>query len=58
MRASLNQHFDVVVVIWALTLLFSFSLVSLSKSNLTADQWSSTPHSGAIWDYPAGTPGQ
>jgi hypothetical protein len=58
MRASLNQHFDVVVVIWVLTLLFSFSLVSISKSNLTQDQWSSAPQSGPVWDYPTSATGQ
>jgi len=48
MRSSLNQHFDVVVVIWALALLVSFSLVSLSKANLSQDQWSSAPQSGSV----------
>ena len=52
MRASLSEHFDLVVVIWVLALVFSFSLVSLSKSNLTQDQWSVAPKSGPVWDYP------
>lgn len=52
MRASLSKHFDLVVVIWVLALVFSFSLVSLSKSSLTQDQWSAAPKSGPVWNYP------
>jgi hypothetical protein len=54
-RESIDRHFDVVVVVWVLALVFCFSLVSLSKSNLTQDQWSAAPKSGPVWDYPTGT---
>jgi hypothetical protein len=53
MRETLGRHFDLVVVIWALTLAMGWSLVTLSKATLSADQWSSPP-SGPAWVIPSG----
>jgi hypothetical protein len=58
MRATIGRHFDVVVVIWILTLAVGWSLVSLSKAQLTADQWSAAPQSGPAWVIPSGDPAQ
>jgi hypothetical protein len=55
MREQLARHFDVVVVIWVLTLAVGWSLVALSRSTLTADQWSSAPHSGPAWVFDSST---
>jgi hypothetical protein len=49
MRAQLISHFDVVVVVWALALGIAWTVVVLSRSQLSADQWSSEPPSGPIW---------
>ncbi len=51
MRAELARHFDVIVVVWALTLMIGFMLVSLSRSELTNDQWVHT-HNGPAWVVP------
>ena len=40
MRAELARHFDVIVVIWVLTLMVGFTLASLSRAELRNDQWS------------------
>ena len=48
-RETLGRHFDVVVVIWFLTLAVGWSFVMLSKSDLRTDQWSSAPQSGPAW---------
>jgi hypothetical protein len=58
MRATIGRHFDVVVVIWILTLAVGWSLVSLSKAQLTADQWSAAPQSGPAWVIPSADPAQ
>ncbi len=39
MRAELAHHFDVVVVIWVLTLAVGFSVAMLSRASLSGDQW-------------------
>jgi hypothetical protein len=57
-RETFGHHFDLVVVIWVLTLAFGWSFVTLSRSQLTADQWSSPPQSGPAWIVPSGDPGQ
>ena len=49
MRESIGHHFDVVVVIWILALAVGWSMVSLSRAQLSADQWSSPPQSGPVW---------
>jgi hypothetical protein len=51
-RAELARHFDVVVVIWALTLMVGFTLASLSRAELSNDQWS-YPQDGPVWVVPA-----
>ena len=38
MRETIGRHFDVVVVIWFLTLAVGWSFVMLSKSDLRTDQ--------------------
>lgn len=58
MRESLGHHFDVVVVIWVLTLALGWSLVALSRAQLPADQWSGAPANGAAWVFPSGDPAQ
>jgi hypothetical protein len=57
-RESISRHLDLVFVIWVLTLAVGFSLVSLSRANLTADQWSSAPQSGPVWEFPSQGPAQ
>jgi hypothetical protein len=49
MRAELVRHFDVVVVVWVLTLAIGWSFVALSHSQLSPDQWSSAPQNGPAW---------
>jgi heme A synthase len=53
MRAELARHFDVVVVIWALALLVSWSFVTLARAPLSTAQWD-TPQYGPAWVVPAG----
>jgi hypothetical protein len=50
-RAEAVRHFDVIVVIWALTLMIGFMLVGLSRSELTNDQWMGT-NDGPAWIVP------
>jgi hypothetical protein len=57
-RETLNHHFDVVVVIWVLTLALGFSMVTLAKADLRTDQWSVAPQSGPAWVIPSGEPAQ
>jgi hypothetical protein len=57
MRKSLSQHFDVVVVIWVLALICSFSVVSLSRTRVAADHWSA-PQNGPAWIVPTPDPAQ
>jgi hypothetical protein len=57
MRTTIGHHFDVVVVIWILSLAVGWSVVSLSKARLSADQWSAAPQSGPVWVIPSGDPG-
>jgi hypothetical protein len=54
----LGRHFDVVVVIWVLTLAVGWSLVALSKSQLPTEQWSSPPQSGPAWVISGDSPAQ
>ena len=49
MRETLGRHFDLVVVIWVLTLAVGWSLITLSKAQLPTDQWSSAPQSNPAW---------
>jgi heme A synthase len=58
MREALGRHFDLVVVIWILALAVGWSMVTLSRASLSADQWSSAPQSGAAWVVPSGDPVQ
>jgi len=58
MRETFGHHFDLVVVIWVLALVVGWSMVTLSKANLSADQWSSPPQSGPAWVIPSGGPAQ
>jgi hypothetical protein len=58
MRESLSHHFDVVVVIWVLTLALGWSLVTLSKAHLSGDQWSTAPQTNPAWVIPSGDPAQ
>jgi hypothetical protein len=51
MRAEIARHFDVVVVVWALSLMIGFMLVTLSRSELTNDQWMHAPD-GPAWVVP------
>jgi hypothetical protein len=48
---------DVIVVIWTLALVVSFSLVTLSRAQLTNDQWSHAPQAGPIWVVPGDAQG-
>ena len=57
MRAELARHLDVIVVIWTLALVVSFSLVTLSRAQLTNDQWSHAPQAGPIWVVPGDAQG-
>jgi hypothetical protein len=56
MRTTIGRHFDVVVVIWILTLAVGWSLVSLSRAQLSADQWSGAPQNGPVWVIPSSDP--
>jgi heme A synthase len=58
MHETLGRHFDLVVVIWILALAVGWSIVTLSKASLSADQWSAAPQSGPAWVIPTGAPGQ
>ena len=49
MRAYLVRHFDIVVVVWALTLGIAWTVVAVSRCPLCPDQWSSEPPSGPVW---------
>ncbi len=49
MRETLGRHFDLVVVIWVLTLAVGWSLVTLSKAQLSNDQWSTPQQAGPAW---------
>lgn len=49
MREAVLEHFDVLVVVWVLALAIGWSVVALSHSQLSADQWSSAPQNGPAW---------
>jgi hypothetical protein len=57
MRETLISHFDVVVVVWALALALSWTVLVLSRAELTNDQWSHAPQAGPVWIVPDGDPG-
>ena len=57
-RETLGHHFDVVVVVWVLALALGWSLVTLSRAHVPAEQWSSAPQSGPVWVIPGGDPAQ
>ena len=48
MRAELARHFDVIAVVWVLTLMVGFMFAGLSHSELSADQWAK-PGEGPHW---------
>jgi hypothetical protein len=52
MRAEIARHFDVIVVIWALALLVSLSIASLSRATLTNAQWDHASQNGPVWVVP------
>ena len=52
MREQLVRHFDVVVVVWALALCLGWTLVSLSRAQLSSDQWSQGHQLSADWTVP------
>jgi hypothetical protein len=52
MRAEIARHFDVIVVIWALALLVSLSIASLSRATLTNAQWDHPNQNGPVWVVP------
>ena len=58
MRESLSHHFDLVVVIWVLTLALGWSLVTLSRAQLAQDQWTGVSQSGPAWVIPSADPAQ
>ncbi|MGZ6268144.1 MAG: hypothetical protein ACXWNR_06250 [Candidatus Limnocylindrales bacterium] len=49
MRATLARRFDVVIVVWVLSLAIGWSFCALSRAQLTNSQWPSAPQSGPIW---------
>jgi hypothetical protein len=58
MRESLGHHFDLVVVIWVLTLALGWSMVAVCRAQPSADQWSSTSQTNAAWVIQGGNPAQ
>ena len=56
MREALGRRFDLVVVIWILALAVGWSMVTLSRASLSADQWSAAPQSGPAWVIPSADP--
>ena len=52
MRAQLARHLDVVVVIWALALLVSWTAITLSRAPLSNAQWDHAPQYGPVWVVP------
>jgi hypothetical protein len=57
-RESLSHHFDLVVVIWVLTLALGWSLVTLSRAQLAQDQWTGVAQNGPAWVIPSADPAQ
>jgi hypothetical protein len=57
-RESLSHHFDLVVVIWVLTLALGWSLVTLSRAQLAQDQWTGASQNGPAWVIPSADPAQ
>ena len=53
MREEFVKHFDVVVVIWVLALAVGWSVMTLSRAQLSSDQWTSAPQNGPAWVVPA-----
>ena len=56
MRETLVRHFDVVVVVWVLSLAVGWTMLTLSRAPLSDTGWSSAPHSGPAWVVPADSP--
>jgi hypothetical protein len=55
MRDSISRHFDVLIVVWVLSLALGFSVVAITRTPPADGQWSNTAtqvHSGTHWDYP------
>jgi hypothetical protein len=55
MRESISRHFDVLVVVWVLSLALGFSVVAITRTPPADGQWSTTTtqvHDGPFWDYP------
>jgi len=55
MREALSRHFDVLVVVWSLSLVMVAMLLVLSRAPLSNDQWTSAPV-GPVWVIPSATP--
>jgi hypothetical protein len=51
MREAFVKHFDVVVVVWVLTLAVGWSLVALSRAELRQDQWGGVPQAQTGWVF-------
>jgi hypothetical protein len=54
MRETLSRHFDVVVVVWVLTLALAWSMVAITRSQTQPD-WSTTTQNSQGWNYTTGT---
>jgi hypothetical protein len=52
MREAILHRFDVLVVVWVLALAVGWSVVALSHSQLSNDQWSQVPQAGPVWVVP------
>jgi len=55
MRQTISRRFDVLVVVWVLTLAVGFSLVAITHSQPADGQWTTNTtqvHDGPFWDYP------
>jgi hypothetical protein len=49
MRDEFAKHFDVVVVVWVLALALGWSLVMLSRSHLSNNQWTGDTQNHPAW---------
>jgi len=57
MRAELARHLTSSSLSGRIALVVSFSLVTLSRAQLTNDQWSRAPQAGPIWVVPGDAQG-
>jgi hypothetical protein len=49
MRAELVRHFDLIAVVWGLSIVVCLMVVTLSRAPLTNDQWTHQAQSGPVW---------